>query len=977
MKKFVRYLSFLMLILIITAAAREAVVRSNERAGRLEILFLGHTSNHHASGLLADILSKEYFNDGINITYTVNPDDLNDNSLRRYDGLIVYANYDSITPRQEKALLNFVKGGKGFMPLHCASHCFRNSAEVVSMIGGQFKKHGIDSFSAVIVKPDHPVVKNVGSFVTTDETYEHDNMSPDIEVLTERVQDGRREPYTWVKKYGNGRVFYTAYGHDEKTFNNPSFLQLVKNGILWAVGEKAVRKTAAHAKLQYSEARIPNYEKRNPPPKFQAPLTPEQSMSLIQVPVDFELELFAAEPDIVNPIYMNWDERGRLWVIETVDYPNTVRDKKEEGDDRIKILEDTDNDGRADKFTIFADKLNIPTSFVFTNGGIVVSQAPYFLYIRDSNGDDHADTRDTIMTGWGTFDTHAGPSNLRYGIDNKLWGTVGYSGFAGKFGKDSLKFSQGVFRFPAVATKVPSMEFVGATSNNTWGLGFSEEFDVFASTANNTHSVFVGVPKKYLDKAGINDPGTEKIDAHYPMHVVTKNLRQVDVFGGFTAAAGHSLYTARTYPREYWNRIAFVCEPTGRLIHKVVLKKDGAGFKEDGDGWNMLASSDEWVGPVQAETGPDGHVWVADWYDFIIQHNPTPEGFVNGRGNAHVNPLRDRDRGRIYRIKYRDAKPDEKFKLSIKDVNANVSALKSDNMFWRTTAQRLLVEANNKSVLPALYKIIQDRSLDATGINAPAMHAIWTLHGMNELNGTNSTALQVVTQALQHPSAGVRRAAVQTLPITPATIGAFRKAEIFNDRDLRVRLAAVLAVAELKQNSELNKIIKGMQQQPANKNDRWVGLAMNAALHSHPTLQSKAAESAIDKKAKSKIDQVIVINVVKNVMKFDKELIEVKAGSTIQIRLNNPDFMQHNLLVLKPNTMEKVGKAADQLAAAPEGEKMHYVPDMPEVIAATPLVDPEGSYTLTVKVPAQPGDYPYICSFPGHWRIMKGMMKVK
>src|SRR5688500_13604750 len=127
MKKFVRYLSFLMLILIITAAAREAVVRSNERADRLEILFLGHTSNHHASGLLADILSKEYFNDGINITYTVNPDDLNDNSLRRYDGLIVYANYYSITPRQEKALLNFVKGGKGFIPLHCASHCFRNS----------------------------------------------------------------------------------------------------------------------------------------------------------------------------------------------------------------------------------------------------------------------------------------------------------------------------------------------------------------------------------------------------------------------------------------------------------------------------------------------------------------------------------------------------------------------------------------------------------------------------------------------------------------------------------------------------------------------------------------------------------------------------------------------------------------------------------------------------------------------------------
>ena len=108
------------------------------------------------------------------------------------------------------------------------------------------------------------------------------------------------------------------------------------------------------------------------------------------------------------------------------------------------------------------------------------------------------------------------------------------------------------------------------------------------------------------------------------MHVATKNLRQVDVHGGFTAAAGHSLYTARTFPKEYWNRIAFVTEPTGRLIHRTVLQQNGAGFKEDGDGWNMLNSADEWAGPIQAEVGPDGALWVTDWYDFIIQHNPTP-----------------------------------------------------------------------------------------------------------------------------------------------------------------------------------------------------------------------------------------------------------------------------------------------------------------------------------------------------------------
>ena len=138
---------------------------------------------------------------------------------------------------------------------------------------------------------------------------------------------------------------------------------------------------------------IPNYEKRNPAPKFQEPLSPEESKKLIQVPVGFDLELFASEPDIINPIAMEWDEKGRLWVIETVDYPNTVREDKSSGDDRIKICEDTDGDGKADKFTVFAENLNIPTSMVFANGGIIVSQAPHFLFLKDTDGDDKADVR--------------------------------------------------------------------------------------------------------------------------------------------------------------------------------------------------------------------------------------------------------------------------------------------------------------------------------------------------------------------------------------------------------------------------------------------------------------------------------------------------------------------------------------------------------------------------------------------------------
>ena len=142
-------------------------------------------------------------------------------------------------------------------------------------------------------------------------------------------------------------------------------------------------------------------------------------MKYTQAPVGFRLELFAAEPQIVNPIYMQWDERGRLWVAESVDYPNEIKEGRK-GNDSIKILEDTDGDGKCDKVKIFADGLNIPTSFTFARGGIIVAHAPEFIFFKDTNGDDKADVREVLFTGFGVGDTHAGPSNLRFFCRFKL-----------------------------------------------------------------------------------------------------------------------------------------------------------------------------------------------------------------------------------------------------------------------------------------------------------------------------------------------------------------------------------------------------------------------------------------------------------------------------------------------------------------------------------------------------------------------------
>lgn len=1138
---------------------------------RMEILFLGHKNNaNHNSLKLAEILSREYFRSGINISFTDNPDDLNKENLDHYAGLIIYANHDTISAPQAEALLNYVKGGKGLIALHSASFCFRNNDDVVEMIGGQFKSHKYDTIQNVIVKPGHEVMKGITDFKTLDETYVHDKLSPNIEVLGERVEGDHREPYTWVRPYGNGRVFYTAYGHDLNTFTNQGFLDLVKNGILWAVGDKAKAdlEKVFIAQPKYLDGLVPNYEKRDPAPRVQEPLSPEESMSLIQVPVGFELKLFASEPMIVNPMYMNWDEKGRLWVIETVDYPNEVKDD-DLGDDRIKILEDTDGDGKADKVTVFAEKLNIPTSFVFSNGGIIVSQSPSFLFLKDTDGDDVADVREDILPGWGKNDTHAQSSNLRYGLDNDIWGMVGYSRFNGvatQGGTDSLSFGNAMYKFDP---NTRSIEHLGNASNNTWGLGFSEEFDVFISTANNTHTAFFGLPKRYFEKAGLDENGIIKLDAHYDMRYAIKNLRQVDVMEGFTAAAGHSLYTAREYPKSYWNSVAFVTEPTGRLVHRVNLKQEGAGFIEDGDGWNLLTSGDEWMSPIQAEVGPDGAVWIADWYNFIIQHNPTPSPTsagveaYNGYGNAYVNPLRDRSRGRIYRVVYKGHDKKSTLKLSKGDKKGLINALSNTNMLWRTHAQRLLVENKDTSIFPDLYKIIQNESVDEIGINAPAIHALWTLHGLGAFETSNQEAIKVAKKALSHPSAGVRRAAIQVLPKTADSFDAMDAAGLFNDADYRVRLAAVLATTEMPESDGIGRALVDMAEKSENFADMWLkhaltissklnengfraefakrGFNMNPSLMEASLGQKLAFGSRlsvlplrrtfrqavpltpevgnsewiitgeveykertdepaglagvivaqgnrkdgyglyflnqqlnfvvnqngtayrivtseplpnkftvvaglkedgtmkleIDGKevgsvktpglfkknldlglrvgferslgadkvanypdnyfsrattfengkleilnksnvsaADVKVDQVIVLNTLKDVMKYDKEVITARAGSTIQIVLNNPDFMQHNLLLIKPGTMEIVGAAADKLASDPEGQRMQYVPAIPEVLASTPLINTGGSYTITIKLPMVPGDYPYVCTFPGHWRIMNGILKV-
>jgi type 1 glutamine amidotransferase len=134
---------------------------------------------------------------------------------------MIYANHDSITTSQETALLSFVEKGRGFIPVHCASWCFRNSPKYIDLVGGSFQHIKTDSFTTEIIKKDHAITQELQPFATWDETYVHAKIANDITILMERVEGDHREPWTWTKEFGKGRVFYTAYGHDEHTWDNP------------------------------------------------------------------------------------------------------------------------------------------------------------------------------------------------------------------------------------------------------------------------------------------------------------------------------------------------------------------------------------------------------------------------------------------------------------------------------------------------------------------------------------------------------------------------------------------------------------------------------------------------------------------------------------------------------------------------------------------------------------------------------------
>jgi putative membrane-bound dehydrogenase-like protein len=877
-----------------------------EETKPIKILFLGDNGHHRPADRfrqLQPVLAKR----GIELTYTDSVKLLEPKTLAAYDGLIIYANTTRIEPDQEKALLDYVEGGKGFIPIHCASYCFLNSPKYIALVGAQFRRHGTGTFRVTAAEASHPVMKGYEGFESFDETYVHTKHNEEGRtVLEHRAERGGKEPWTWVRTQGKGRVFYTAWGHDHRTWGEPGFVELIERGIRWATGNDPSVAAAGRPKsaarpinapfpvpkmrpmpkdtkpFEYADVgkKIPNYTPGRqwgtqgaPRSKQQLPLAPEESIKHLVVPEGFHAELFASESNFGGgkPIAMTWDERGRLWVALTVDYPHRLAPRGE-GDDRIAILEDTNGDGRADKTTVFADKLTIPTSIAFHRGGAIVQNGTQTIFLKDNDGDDRADERRIVFTGWNMRDTHGGVSNFQYGLDNWIWAMQGYNysrpvsadrereadrrdepagsqsrAPRGRQAGRDQGFAQGFFRFRLDPGGPGKIEFIRSTNNNTWGLGISEEGIILGSTANRNPSVYMPIANRYYEKVrGWRRSlvlGT--IADSFLFKAITENVRQVDQHGGYTAGAGHSLYTARAYPQEYWNRVAFVAEPTGHLVGSFVLDRRGADFRST-NSFNLVASDDEWTSPIMAEVGPDGQVWVIDWYNFIVQHNPTPIGFRTGPYAAYETDLRDKKHGRIYRVVYDAAGKSEPVSLAGASPEKLVATLAHPTLLWRRHAQRLLVERGQKDVVPQLIALVRDGAIDEIGLNVGAIHSLWTLHGLGVLDGNHSEATAAAVAALRHASSGVRRNAVAVLPPSADSVKAILAADLINDSDAQVRLAAILALADLPATRDAGEALAGVLADSAAMSDRWLtdGVTAAAANNADHFLTAVAARNS-------------------------------------------------------------------------------------------------------------------------------------
>lgn len=474
--------------------------------------------------------------------------------------------------------------------------------------------------------------------------------------------------------------------------------------------------------------------------------SPEDAVKRMKVPDGFRVVLAACEPDIRQPISISFDDRGRMWVLQYLQYPNpeglkavkvdqylrTVYDKIPEppprgpkGADRITILED-DGHGRFRKKKDFVTGLNLASGMCLGHGGVFVVQPPYLLFYADRNGDDVPDgDPEVLLTGFGMEDSHAYANSLQWGPDGWLYGAQGSTVTAKIRG---LTFQQGIWRYHPLTKE---FELFAEGGGNTWGLDFDRHGQILAGTnfghAVMLHQVQGGYYVKNFAKHGeLQNPHAYGFFEHVPHQG----------FKGGHVTCGGIVYRGGSFPASF-NDTYIACNLLANAVYWHVIEPNGSSFTSR-HGGDLLLANDTWFRPIDCQIGPDGSVYVADWYD--------------KRAN-HVDPIDnwDKSNGRVYKIEAVGTESVRGLCLSRLSSLELVGLLNHKNIWFVREARRILSERSDPAIVPVLRQIVKRDT------GQLALEALWALHvcrGVDE---------EFALTSLSHPNEHVRAWIVRLL----------------------------------------------------------------------------------------------------------------------------------------------------------------------------------------------------------------------
>ena len=510
------------------------------------------------------------------------------------------------------------------------------------------------------------------------------------------------------------------------------------------------------------------------------PVEPDKVLDTFRLKKGFRLELVAHEPDVIDPIQIAFDEDGRLYVVEMRWYQSETRTDLmfDERIGRIRLLEDTNGDGRFDKSTIFADKLRYPSAVLPYDGGVYVGLEPDLIYLKDKNGDGVADSRQVVFTGFGNqrdrLDSQMFMNSLTWGLDNRIHGAKGHGGTITAVAapdSDPLDLRGRDFSFD------PRTHSLRAESGGgKQGLSFDGYGRKFVCNPTSALQMlmyedrYAGRNPHYVPPRPLVDialaPGetsdrqlVHRISPEDPWRRIRNRWRSEGVFAGpppqpppyLIAASGVTVYRGHIFPPAYRNSV-FVGVAGNNLVHRRSLVPDGVGFRApraaDDAEEEFLASTDLWFRPVAFANGPDGALYMADLYREILDFSDgIPESIKRFKDLNRGN-----DRGRIYRIVpdgFQQPPPARLGKLSTGEL---VATLEHPNAWHRETASRLIYTRQDKAAIPPLARL-----------SAESTSALGRLHALYALDGLGALAEEYVIRSLDDRDPGVREHGVRLM----------------------------------------------------------------------------------------------------------------------------------------------------------------------------------------------------------------------